>query len=282
MAKDVYYMETKMTAQDMTTTEQLVTTRQDGHIFEIVLNRVEKRNAMNYTMMRQLEGAIDAAEKAPGVRVVLLRGEGPVFSAGIDLMGFSDMVEVFGEDWRDNLFPMTALYQGILNKFEHSRLPTILLAHGFCLGMAFELALACDFRIAAEGTKMGLPETRIGLIPDVGGTARLARLVGVGLAKELIMTGRTFDADYAARQGIINHMVPADDLEARGHALADELAEAAPLAVSYAKRVINGVIDLERGLQLEAWAQSVLIRSEDFATGAQATMLKQKPEWKGR
>jgi enoyl-CoA hydratase/carnithine racemase len=270
-----------MTIQDQINT-QLVTARQDGIIYEIVLNRPDKRNAMNYALMSQLEEAIDGAERAEGARVVIVRGEGPGFSAGIDLMGFEEMVAVYGENWRENLFPMTASYQRILGKFEASSLPTILVAHNFCLGMAFELALACDFRIVSEGTKLGLPETRLGLIPDVGGTARLTRLVGIGLAKELILTGRTFDAAYAEARGMVNYAVPEGDLMAKAHALAEELAAAAPLAVSYAKRVINGVVDLQRGLDLEGWAQSVLIRSQDFETGAQAMMLKQKPEWQGR
>ena len=274
-----------MTAQEERTIiqdEAFVKATQDGPIYEIILTRPEKRNAMNNALMEQLETAIDAAERTPGIRVIMIRGEGKGFSAGIDLMGFTDMVDAFGEGWQNNLFPMTARYQSILTKFEQSTHPTILLAHNFCLGMAFELALACDFRIATHGTKLGLPETRLGLIPDVGGTARLTRLVGLGLAKELILTGRTFDAGYAQTQGIINYAVAEDALMEKGHELAAELIEAAPLAVSYAKRVINHVADLERGLQLEAWAQSVLMRSEDFAIGAQAMMLKQKPDWQGK
>lgn len=262
--------------------EAVVTTQQDGAIFEIVLNRPDRRNAMNYALMQGLSDAIDTAERTDGIRAVILRGEGKGFSAGIDIMSFEDMVDVYGPDWQQNLFPMTQDYQNILSKFEASSLPTILLAHGFCLGMAFELALACDFVIAAEGTKLGLPETRLGLIPDVGGTTRLTRLVGLRRAKELIMTGRTFYPEQAETWGIINRVVTPDALHQAGRELADELAGSAPLAVSYAKRVINGVNDLQRGLQLEAWAQSVLIRSEDFAEGAQAMMTRRDPEWKGR
>jgi enoyl-CoA hydratase/carnithine racemase len=121
-----------------------------------------------------------------------------------------------------------------------------------CLGLGLELALACDLRIAAEGTQLGLPESRLGLIPDVGGTTRLTRLVGPARAKELIMMGRSFDVAYAERWGIVNQVVPGDELQACGRALAEEIAAAAPLAVSYAKKVINGVADIDRGLQLEA------------------------------
>ncbi|GAB4515977.1 MAG: enoyl-CoA hydratase-related protein [Anaerolineae bacterium] len=256
--------------------------QQQDHIFEIVIDRPEKRNALNLALMRELEAAIEAAERAEGVRVVIIRGEGTGFSAGIDLMDWSAMVDEFGEKWRENLFPTTAALQGILNKVERSTYPVIALLHGYCLGMAFELALACDFRIAAEGTKLGLPETRLGLIPDVGGTTRLTRLIGQGRAKELIMTGRQFSTDLAERWGMVNAVVPEDQLLAKGHELAAELVAAAPLAVSYAKRVIDSIADIDRGLQLEAWAQSVLMRTEDFQNGAQAMMLRQPVEWQGR
>jgi enoyl-CoA hydratase/carnithine racemase len=264
------------------TMSDLVLVQQREQLVEIVLNRPEKRNAINWPMMLALEAAIHQANRLPGARVILVRGAGGAFSAGIDLLGFPDMIEAFGEGWRENLFPVTAAYQRILNPFERGALPTIALLHGYCLGLGFELALACDFRIAAEGAKMGLPETRLGIIPDVGGTTRLTRLAGVGRAKELIMTGRTIDAVCAEQWGILNAVVPADDLLGRGEALAAELALAAPLAVGYAKRVINDLADVERGLQLEAWAQSHLMRTDDFETGAQAMLTKQPPVWKGK
>jgi enoyl-CoA hydratase/carnithine racemase len=251
------------------------------YLVEISLNRVEKRNALNWPMMLELEAAIDEASAVPGARAILIHGKGSGFSAGIDLMGFNEMVEVYGENWRDNLFPVTAGYQRIVNKFERSSVPTIALLHGYCLGLGFELALACDFRIIAEGTKLGLPETRIGLIPDVGGTTRLTRLVGPARAKELVMTGRNIDLDCAERWGIVNYVVPESDLLARGEALAAELAAAAPIAVSYAKRVIDGLADIDRGLQMEAWAQSHLMRTHDFEIGAQAMLTKQTPVWTG-
>jgi len=159
---------------------------------------------------------------------------------------------------------------------------SIALLHGYCLGLGFELALACDFRIVAEGTKMGLPEARLGLIPDVGGTTRLTRLVGPARAKELIMTGRYIDLAGAERWGIVNDLVPESELLAKGESLVGELAQAAPLAVSYAKRVIDGLSDVDRGLQMEAWAQSHLMRTQDFEIGAQAMLTKQPPVWTGR
>ncbi len=254
----------------------------DGAIAQILINRPDKRNALNIEMMRALESALDTVESTDGLRVLLIRGAGGGFSAGIDLMGFQSMAEHFGEHWRDNLFPMTAAMQHTFNKLERLSIPVIAVLHGYCLGMGLELALACDFRIAAEGTVLALPETKLGLIPDVGGTTRLTRLLGVARAKEYIMTGRAFDPHDAERWGLLNALVPADQLDSKARAFADELCAAAPLAVSYAKRVIDQISDIERGLHAEAWAQSVLIRSEDFAQGVQAMLTKSKPEWQGK
>ena len=170
----------------------------------------------------------------------------------------------------------------MLTRLERLELPTIALLHGHCLGLAMELALACDFRIAAEGTKLGLPESRLGLIPDVGGTTRLTRLIGPARAKELIFTGRQIDASQAERWGIVNYVVPETELLSKGEELAAEISQAAPLAVGMAKRVIDGLADVDRGLMLEGWAQSQLFSTEDFMEGAQSFLMRRKPEFKGR
>jgi enoyl-CoA hydratase/carnithine racemase len=260
----------------------LVNVQRRGSLLEIVLNRPEKRNAINWQMMIELDAAIMEAEKTSGIRAVLLRGEGSGFSGGIDLMTFQTAGEQFGDHWRENVFPLTQAYQAVTNKFERCSVPIIALLHGYCLGLGFELALACDFRFAAEGTKIGLPEAKLGIIPDVGGTTRLTRLIGAARAKEYVMTGRNFDLACAEQWGVVNAVVAADDLLARGEGLAAELAQAAPLAVSFAKRIIDGIADMDRGLQLEAWAQNQLLKSEDFEVGVQAMLTKQPPVWKGK
>jgi enoyl-CoA hydratase/carnithine racemase len=260
----------------------LIRTQHQGPVFEIILNRPDKRNALSLETMLGLEAAVQQAEQAQGVRAILLRGAGASFSSGIDLMGWDQMIEQFGEHYRQNLFPMTYKLQGILTMLERCTLPVIALLHGHCIGMGFELALACDIRIAAQDVKIGLPESRLGLIPDVGGTTRLTRLIGPGRAKELIMTGRLIDAAQAERWGLVNHVVGADELAAKGQALVEEITQAAPLAVSYAKRVVDAVADLDRGMQFEAWAQSILIRTQDFENGAAAMLTKQPVEWLGK
>ncbi len=261
---------------------ELILTQSNGALFEIILNRADKRNAINWPMLTALEAALEVAEKTPGVRAVLLRGEGPGFSAGIDLAAFMELPQAFGENWRANMLSVTGAFQRVLNRFERSSLPSIALLHGFALGLGLELALACDFRLAAAGARLGLPEARLGLIPDVGGTTRLTRLVGPARAKELILTGRAIEAEMAERWGIVNAVAPAAELRAQGEALANEIAQCAPLAVSYGKRVIDGFADIDRGLQLEAWAQNFLIQTEDFGAGVQAMLAKAPAEWKGR
>ena len=261
---------------------ELVLTKQRDTIFEIILNRPEKRNAMNAELVEELDTAVQTANRTPGIRTVIIRGEGKAFSAGIDVSALLGLAQKYGSHWQQRMRSITDDFQAVHNRLERLEIPTIALLHGYCLGLAMELALACDIRIAAEGTQMGLPETRLGIIPDVGGTTRLTRLVGPARAKELIFTGRHFDMAYAERWGIVNYVVPANQLIGKAEALAEEINQAAPLAVGMAKRVIDGLSDIDRGLMLEGWAQSQLMSSEDFLEGAQSFMMKRSPQFKGK
>jgi enoyl-CoA hydratase/carnithine racemase len=264
------------------TNEQLIDYAQNGPVIEIVLNRADKRNALNIPMVRELSAAIEAAGRADDARVVILRGAGKAFSAGIDVTTFMALGQEYGPRWLQRMRTISDDLQSVFTRLERLELPVIALLHGYCLGMGLELALACDMRLAAAGTQIGLPETRLGLIPDVGGTTRLLRLVGVGRAKELIMTGKTIDAEQAAAWGVVNGVVPPEDLAAAGQALVDDLLPAAPLAVGMAKRVIDGIADVDRGLQLEAWAQSQLVASEDFQAAVQAFITRRPAQFKGK
>jgi enoyl-CoA hydratase/carnithine racemase len=259
----------------------ILSERQDS-ILTLTLNRPEKRNAISFELYDQLDSALRQAAVTDGLRVVLIRGAGPTFSSGIDVTNFLLLAQKYGENWQQRMRTITADFQAVLTRLERLELPVIALLHGHCLGLALELALACDIRIVAEGTLLGLPETRLGMIPDVGGTTRLTRLIGPARAKELIFTGREIDAAQAAEWGLVNHVVPAGELAARGGALAAEIAAAAPLAVGMAKRVVDGVADLDRGLQLEGWAQSQLFQSEDFMEALRAFMERRAPEFRGR
>ncbi len=261
---------------------ELVVTLQRDSLFEIILNRPDKRNAISVEMFRQFDAAVTRANRTPDLRAVIIRGEGESFSAGIDVSALLGLAESHGAHWLQRMRAITDEFQGVLTRLERLELPTIALLHGHCLGLAFELALACDLRVAAEGTALGLPETKLGMIPDVGGTTRLTRLVGPARAKELIFTGRRFDAQCAERWGIVNDVVPRERLAARGDELAAEICAAAPLAVGMAKRVIDGLADIDRGLLLEGWAQSQLFASQDFLEGAQAFMTRRAPQFKGK
>jgi len=263
----------------------VVITRREGPVFEVILNRANKRNAMNNDMMEALSTAFDRAEREfnDGARVVIIRAEGRVFSSGIDLTQFALLGDEFGEEWRENLFPFTAKYQAVFNKIENCSLPVICVMHGYCLGMAFEMALACDFRIAVQRTKLGLPESRLGIIPDVGGTVRLVKLVGPSRAKDIIMTGRNLDLEQAHQWGIVNYVYSKDEIDEKVAEFVAELCASAPLAVSYTKRVVNDIMENSRGLQVEAWAQAQLFRTDDFMNAVSAMLDKTYPiDWQGK
>jgi len=260
-----------------------VLTRRDRQVFEITLNRPRERNAISDEMMQALAAALDRSEQEfhRGARVVVLRGAGRVFSSGIDLAQFHPDSAAIRET-QANLFPFTARYQGIADQLERCSLPVIAVMQGYCIGLALELALACDFRIAAERTKFSLPETRLGIIPDVGGTVRLVQLLGVARAKELILTGRTVDAAQALAVGLLNAVYPREDLDAGLDAWVTEIMAAAPLALSYGKRVINDIANSSAGARLEAWAQAQLFRTADFQNAVRAMADKTYPvEWRG-
>ncbi|HNS40401.1 MAG TPA: enoyl-CoA hydratase/isomerase family protein, partial [Promineifilum sp.] len=150
---------------------ELIITQQRDTLFEIVLNRPEKRNAISLEMMKALDAAVADANRTPGIRAVLVRGEGESFSAGIDVSALLGLAQTYGPHWQQRMRSITDEFQGVFTRLERLELPTIALLHGHCLGLAFELALACDIRIVAEGTALGLPETLLGIIPDVGGAA---------------------------------------------------------------------------------------------------------------
>ena len=260
----------------------LVVTQKNDAIFEIILNRPDKRNAINLDLYEELGDAIRKAGRTDGIRVVMVRGEGEAFSSGIDLGAFLEFTQKYGAGWQQRMRSITHDFQEVLTRLERLEVPTIALLHGYCLGLALEIALACDIRIAAEGTMMGLLETRLGLIPDVGGTTRLTRLVGPARAKELIFTGRQIDATTAASWGIVNYVVAGDELQGKADSLAAEIQMAAPLAVGMAKRIVDGLADIDRGLMIEGWAQSQLFATEDFQEAVQAFMMKRDPQFKGK
>ncbi len=212
----------------------IVTTETRGAARHIVLNRPQKRNAMNQELLRALAQALRDAAADGEVHCVVLRGEGPVFSAGVDLVELAASAGTPG-----NLRPFRETFLECPNLCEAMAKPVICQIHRTCVGGALEVALGCDLRIASDDAQLGLPEVKFGIIPDVGGSSRLPQVVGLGRAKELIMTGRTIDAGEAERIGLVNRVVAPAELEQATQALVDELLANSHVAVGRAKRVID-------------------------------------------
>jgi enoyl-CoA hydratase/carnithine racemase len=257
----------------------LVLVEDRGAVRHLVVNRPEKRNALNREVIAQLSDAVEAAAADDSIRVVVLRGEGSMFSSGMDLGDLRALSEN-PERTREGRRPILQCW----NLLEEMPKPTICQIHGGALGGAFELALACDFRTMAEDAVAGIMEVRVGLIPDVGGCSRLPAVVGLGNAKELIMTGKVIDGKEAHRIGFANRVAPADQLDAATDAFANELLACAPRAVGLAKRVIDAAAKpaLAVTLEQEVAAQETLAATEDFAEGARAFFEKRDPDFAGR
>jgi enoyl-CoA hydratase/carnithine racemase len=254
----------------------LVETEDRGAVRHIVMSRAEKRNALNGELIMGLAGAFDDAASDDSVRVVVVRGDGPMFSAGMDLGSLRDLSEN-----SESIHEMRAPILSAWNLLEEMPKATIAQIHGGAIGGAMELALACDLRVMAEDAVTGLVEARIGLIPDVGGSSRLPSIVGLGNAKELIMTGKLIDGREAYRIGFANRIARADQLDEATEQLANELLACAPQAVALAKRVIDAAAkpDFQSSLDREGEAQAELAASSDFAEGAKAFLEKRQPEF---
>src|SRR5918998_2955307 len=213
---------------------ELVLSEDRGPVRQVVLNRPEKRNAFNGELVLATGAALRAAADDAAVHCVVLRGAGPMFSSGMDLGSLAELAAN-----PDDLRSFRRVVLDAWNVAEEMPKPTICVIHGACIGGAMELALACDLRVMAKDAVIGMPETRIGLIPDVGGSSRLPQIVGLGRAKEMVMTGKMINGSEAERIGLVNRVAPPDELEAATEALVAELLACAPLAVGYAKRVLD-------------------------------------------
>ena len=259
----------------------LVVTRREDTLLFVGLNRPEKRNALNRDVLRALADVLAAAEADPAVRAIVLYGEGRVFSAGVD---FTMLAGDVGGAERRPFRATVGEMQAVLSALEACEKPIVAALHRYVPGLALELALACDCRVASADCELGLPEVRVGLVPDVGGTTRLVRTVGYAKAKELIMTARMIPAEEAHRLGLVNAVVPVGEHLAGAAALAREIAANAPLAVGLAKRLIDvgASVDKQSFLQLELFAQSILLRTEDAREGARALAERRSPDFQGR
>lgn len=238
----------------------------------ITLDVPGKFNRVSMAARDQLSEVFAELDADPTVRFVVLTGAGDAFTAGGDIAGFLE-----ASPWT-----VSQLAKNVAAPERCSK-PVIARLHGYVFGVGLELALACDFRIATQDVQLALPEATIGMIPGSGGTQRLARLVGMGRAKDIIMRGRRVGAEEALAIGLVGRIVPASELDETVASLVAELARHSPLALAMAKRVIGQAYEgpLHLGLELEGLAYGLLRQTHDFREGVEAFGEKRKPRFTG-
>lgn len=246
----------------------------------LTLNRPERLNAFDEQMIREIRSVIWKVNFDESVRVLVITGEGRGFCSGRDILGLNYENNLPPEQYR---YYVRANHE-VLDDIEAMEKPVIAMVNGVCAGGGVELAVACDFRVAADHAEFILTENNIGVIPASGAASRMIQLIGIGRLKDMMMTTRPIPADEAERWGMISRVHPADGLLEGTLALARTLIERAPLALGMSKHVINTCqnADTETGRFIERLAQSVLIQSEDTKEGNAAFREKRKPQWKGR
>jgi enoyl-CoA hydratase len=244
----------------------------------VTVNRPAQLNALSPVVVRELLQAVADASGDAAVRALLLTGAGEkAFVAGADIAAMNAMSALEGREF-------AVQGHALMRTLEMSPFPVIALVNGFALGGGCELALACDFVVASEKAVFGQPEVNLGIVPGFGGTQRLTRLVGKAMAIELCTTGRQVKADEALRIGIANHVVPADQLLAKGIELAGMIAQKAPVAVKLAKHLVQRGqdMDLANANAFEADVFGVAFGTDDRREGMSAFLEKRKPAFRGR
>jgi enoyl-CoA hydratase len=241
----------------------------------VTLDRPKALNALNAATLAGLDTAFEDIGRDNAIRIVLLTGAGDrAFAAGADI---GELAEVAAEEGR--AFALRG--QGVFRRIETLGKPVIACIRGFALGGGCELAMACTLRIAAEDARLGQPEVKLGIIAGYGGTQRLPRLVGRGAALKLLLTGIIIDAREALRIGLVDEVVPADELTSRAKALAHEIAQNAPMAIAETLRAVDeGLgLPLELALLREAGRFGDLCATADKAEGTRAFLEKRPPHW---
>lgn len=243
----------------------------------VTVNRPEVCNAMNDEAWKELKDAIGFVKDAREIHALIVTGMGEkAFVAGADISGLAG--KTLRESFYDSNFAREAVWT-----LEHMSKPTIAAVNGYAFGGGCELALACDIRIVADGAKFALPETGIGVIPALGGTQRLARCVGIGLAKDMILTGRIVNADEALQWGLATYRIGKEGLLVKAYEVAEEIIAKSPMAIALAKRAVNYALDvsLDAGMNTETLAFSVAVATEDKAEGIAAFLDKRPPAFSG-
>jgi len=258
--------------------DPVVLVEEKDQVLTLTLNRPQAMNAFNFAQAKALAEQIASARFRPEVRVVILTGAGDkAFCAGADLKERATLSELQVNEY-------LYLQRNLFTSIEALNKPVIAAINGAAFGGGLEIALACDIRIAADTAKMGLPETRLAIIPGAGGTQRLPRLIGRAKAKELIYTGRRLSAREALEYGILNRVCEPENLMEECRKMAAEMCLAGPLALEQAKKAIDCGMDtdLHTGIAIETDAYRVLIPTEDRLEGLAAFREKRKPNYKGK
>jgi enoyl-CoA hydratase/carnithine racemase len=249
-----------------------------NQIAYVTINRPDKLNALNMATMEELRTAFTAIKDDKQVRVAILTGEGPkAFVAGADIGELSKHNTVSAKEY-------THKGQSVLDLIENLGKPVIACINGFALGGGCELAMACTMRIASDNAKLGQPEVKLGIMAGYGGTQRLPRLVGKGIAMQLLLTGDPVSASEALRVGLVNEVVPQADLIKRAEEIAAKIIANAPLAIQYTMEAVNHGMEmpLSEGLYLEATLFGVCCATDDKNEGTRAFLEKRAANFAGK
>ena len=258
-------------------TYETLTVEKRGRVAVLTINRPDKLNALSSQVHADGIAALDELKRDQDVRVLVITGSGPKsFIAGADISEFQGKTPISQRD----LFSEKTLF----NSLDSFPKPVIAMVNGFCLGGGNELAMACDIRIASDSAKFSQPEINLGIMCGGGGTQRLSRLVGEGRAMEMVLTGDMIDAASAERYGLVNHVYPADQLEAETMKIAEKIAEKAPIALQLSKEAVKFASrsNLDEGLRREIDLFAICFSTEDKQEGVSAFLEKRKPDFKGK
>ncbi|MBO9683535.1 MAG: enoyl-CoA hydratase/isomerase family protein [Flavisolibacter sp.] len=252
----------------------LLTSLENG-IFIVTINRPDKLNALNKDVMSELNNVLNEIETNQEIKAIIITGAGEkAFIAGADIKEFVGLSNEEGK-------ALAKTGQDIFLRIENCTKPIVAAVNGFALGGGCELAMACHFRIASDNAKFGQPEVNLGLIPGYGGTQRLVQLIGKGRALELLMTGNMIDASIALDYGLVNHVVPQDDLLAKAKMILEQIISKAPLAVGKCITAANAVFSNENGYEIELKSFGECFSTNDMKEGTSAFIEKRKPLFKG-